>query len=143
MMTAVPLVLLLPDGPATLVPGSHAANQPRYERDGVVLDVDVSIPSELDANWFWDGSFLRLRTAPDACGVAICTKTFGVPGVFDQAREIDRRAAEWDAAPKKQIKIKGSKARLRMPDVPIVAVPEPELAYEMAEVGEQLVMELV
>lgn len=97
-MNAVPLLLLLPDGAARLIPGSFEHGQPRYERDGVALDVDVTLPPELEANWFWDGSFLRLRTEPGSCGVAIFTGTFGVPGVFDQAREQDRLRGELDAA---------------------------------------------
>lgn len=131
-MTAVPLELLLPGGPATLVPGSFAANQPRYERDGVVLDVDVTVPPELDHNWFWDGSFLRLRTEPGACGVAICTKTLGVPGVFDRAREVDRIRAEMDAAARVVV-IKQKRKRAAAPAPLVVPVAA----------AEQLVMELV
>lgn len=96
-MNAVPLQLLLPDGPATLVPGSFERGVPRYARDGQVLDIDVSIPPDLQARWFWHGSFLRLRVAADECGVAIYTGTFPPPLCFDNARVIAPASVE--AAP--------------------------------------------
>jgi|SRR6187549_777482 len=99
-MTIAPLELHLPDGPAVLVPGSLAAGQPRYVRDGMTLDLDVTIPPELAvAGWIWQGSFLR---KPGVVGIAICTKTFGVPGVFDRAREHEQIRAEMDSAVPKQ-----------------------------------------
>ena len=78
-----------------LVPGSLQKGQPQYERDGRILDVDVTIPCDLEPHWFWQGSFLRLRTAPGECGAAICTKTFGLPGVFEQARIIRQSSVEF------------------------------------------------
>jgi hypothetical protein len=133
-MNAVPLELHLPDGPATPVEGSFLAGRPQYERDGIVLDVDVTIPPDLEtAGWFWHGSFLRLRVEPGACGVAIYTGAFGVQGTFENAREMERIRAELDAAPKK--KIRAGYHVVTLPDVPIVAVPEPELAYEQMEIA--------
>lgn len=127
-MRAIPLTFSLPDGPARLVPGSFEKGAPRYERDGQPIDVDVTIPSDLEASgWIWHGSFLR---KPGAVGIAICTATFPPPRCFDNARELDRLEAERDAAPKKQVKVKGRKRPITLPDLPIVAVPEPELAYE-------------
>lgn len=121
---AIPLVLALPEGKAELIPGTFESGRPRYQREGVELDIDVTIPSDLPS-WYWQGSFLRLVTAPDACGVAIYTGTFGVPGVFTQARELDRLGAVQETAPKKKVK-----AGKRTVTIPIEAVPEPELAYE-------------
>lgn len=132
-MKAVPLQLLLPDGPVQLVPGSFEAGHPLYERDGKVLGVDVAIPPELDGRWFWHGSFLRLQTEPGECGVAICTVAFPPPQCFEQARELERFRAELDAAPVKQVK--ASKRTAARPDVPAVAAPEPELAYELAQLA--------
>lgn len=101
-MNAVPLFLSLPDGPAVLVPGSFERGQPRYQRDGQVLDVDVTIPPELEATgWIWHGSFLR---KPGAVGIAICTTTFPPPLCFDNARELDRLEAARDTAPQRQTK---------------------------------------
>lgn len=97
-MKAIPLQLHLPDGPAQFIPGSLLKGQPRYERDGVLLDVDVTIPPDLADRWFWQGSFLRLQTAPDECGVAIFTGTFPPPLCFDNAREIERFRVAHDAA---------------------------------------------
>jgi hypothetical protein len=133
-MKAVPLKLLLPDGPAHLVPGSFEAGQPQYARDGIVLDVDVAIPPELDGRWFWHGSFLRLQTEPGECGLAIFTGTFPPPQCFEQARELERIRAELDAAPVRQAKA-GKRTVAVRADVPIVAPPEPELAYELAQLA--------
>jgi len=129
----IPLDLYLPDGVAQLVPGSFEAGAPRYARGGVVLDVDVVIPPDLAASgWIWHGSFLR-KAGP--VGVAICTKTFGLPGVFENARELDRLEAEHENAPKKQVKVRGHKRPITLPDMPIEAIPEPELAYEQGVFG--------
>lgn len=128
-MKVIPLDLYLPDGVARLVPGSFEQGQPRYARDGVALDVDVTIPPDLEASgWIWQGSFLR---KPGPVGVAICTQTFGVPGVFENARELDRLERERGNAPKKAVK--GRKRTITLPDIPIELVPEPELAYEQME----------
>lgn len=90
-MKVIPLELHLPDGPARLIPGSFEQGHPRYERDGVALDIDVTIPDDLAASgWIWQGSWLR---KPGPVGVTIDTKTFGLPGVFENARELDRLEA--------------------------------------------------
>lgn len=73
-----PLQLCLPDGRrADLVPGSRPA---RYTIEGEPCDIDVTIPPDLAAVWFWVGSWL--------CDgeIRIYTGTFGVVGVFEQAR---------------------------------------------------------
>lgn len=130
-MNAVPLLLMLPDGPAHAVPGSFERGQPCYERGGIILDIDVTIPPDLDGRWFWHGSCLYRRDRPGDCGIGIFTGTFPPPLCFEQARELERIRAELDAAPVK--KMKTSKRTVPLPDVPIVAVPEP--AYEQMEVA--------
>jgi hypothetical protein len=69
------------------VPGS---DPPRYTVDGAEIDVDVRIPDDL-SGWYWSGSFL----CHDLVWVA--ANHFGVPGVFEQARTIERVRAEREA----------------------------------------------
>lgn len=88
-----PLLLCLPTGDA------HYAGiidgQPRYELDGVLLDVDVTIPLDIAGRWFWHGTFLRLVTAPDEPGWSISTGTFGVEEAFAIARrQVQREQAQ-------------------------------------------------
>lgn len=141
-----PIEIALPDGKrAQYVAGSRP---PKYTVDGELTAIDVTIPDELEASgWYWSGSFLyqpwpEPRTAEQGRGpgVAISTGTFGPPGYpcdrqtcFDSAREMERLRVELAALPKK--KIKASKKKIAIPDVPIVAVPEPELVAEQLELA--------
>lgn len=99
-MKIVPLTLSLPDGRATLIPGSLRKGQPRYERNGVELDLDVTIPADLEAaGWMWHGSVLyRREPGDDLRGVGVDTAAFPPPLCFEQAREIEWVRAELDAA---------------------------------------------
>jgi hypothetical protein len=78
------LLLLLPDGPATYA--GIRGDRPRYERDGALLDLDIRIPDDLANTWFWSGSFL----VSEVWHIAIATITYGVPQVFELARQHDR-----------------------------------------------------
>jgi L-rhamnose isomerase len=104
-MSAIPLEIDLPGGPAQLVPGSYEAGRPRYERDGVEIDIDVTIPDDLVATgWCWHGSSLyQSAPAPGRISVGIHTGTNPPPGIFDIARHFDanraRAMAEWQAKP--------------------------------------------
>jgi hypothetical protein len=54
---------------------------------------------ELGTRWGWDGSFLRARSLPEGePGLAICSRTFGVPGVYEQAEKVEAKRAELEAA---------------------------------------------
>lgn len=77
--------LHLPEGTATLAPGMAV-----YLIAGEPIDVDVEIPEDLKAaSWFWHGSFLCWEgTSP---GLWLATSTFGLPGVFEIAREIEMK----------------------------------------------------
>jgi hypothetical protein len=91
-MTTYPAALRLPEGVAVLVIGSAVEGCPRYERDGVPIEVDVRIPEDLRGRWIWKGSFLCWEgTSP---GLWLDTATLGLPGIFDAARAIEasRRA---------------------------------------------------
>jgi hypothetical protein len=79
-----PLLLCLPTGDAHYV--GLINGQPRYERDGTLIGVDVTIPADLAGRWCWHGSFLRLVTAPGEPGWSISTGTFGVEEAFAIAR---------------------------------------------------------
>lgn len=73
-----PLTIALPDGKrAEYVAGSRP---PRYTIDGQACAIDVTIPDDLAAVWFWHGTWL--------CDgeIRIYTGTFGVAGTFEQAR---------------------------------------------------------
>lgn len=88
---AWPLTLALPDGRrADLVPGSRPA---RYAIDDQPCDIDVTIPEDLAAVWFWHGSWL--------CdgAIRIYTGTFGVAGALEQARIHMRLRAEYEPQP--------------------------------------------
>jgi len=128
-MKIVPLELSLPDGPATLKIGSLKKGQPQYERDGQLLDVDVTIPDDLvAAGWIWHGSTLYRREPGDELrGVGVDTRTFPPPQCFEQARAINQMRAELDGS------IRPAPAKQRQQH----AVVEP------AAVSEQLEMELV
>jgi hypothetical protein len=110
----------------------------------------VTIPDDLAADgWHWSGSFLyqpwtEPRTAEQGRGpgVAISTATFPPPGYpcdrmtcFEAAYAMQRAGAEVQAAlaarPAKRVK--AGRKTIAIPDMPIEAVPEPELAYEQAE----------
>lgn len=127
-MKIVPLELSLPDGRATLVPGSLQDGQPQYERDGQVLDVDVTIPTDLvAAGWLWHGSVLyRPEPGDDLRGVGVDTRTFPPPQCYEQARAIEQARAELDGA----IRPAPAKAKRQRTAAP-------------AAVVEQCVMELV
>lgn len=74
-MNGHPARLYLPNGiEAELIPGSQPS---RYAG----VDVDVTIPDDLArAGWHWHGTFLSDGE------VGIYSGTFGVPGVFEEAR---------------------------------------------------------
>lgn len=88
---AYPLELALPNGiRAQLVPGSRP---PRYTMDGEPTAIDVTIPEDLAAVWFWFGSWL--------CDgdIRIYTRTFGVAGAIEQARIHMQLRADYEPQP--------------------------------------------
>lgn len=97
---AYPLCLNLPHGDALLIPGSAERGQPQYERDGLPLVVDVTIPDDLAPLFYWWGSFLALTQG----SVMIATITYPPNGedgratCYDQARKYLERRAELRAA---------------------------------------------
>jgi hypothetical protein len=143
-----PLSIALPDGRrAEYVAGTRPA---RYTIDGALCAIDVTIPDDLVATgWYWSGSFLyqpwpgpRTEAEGRGPGVAIATCTFPPPGYvsdrktcFEAAYEMEAKRGELSAAlaarPAK--KVKASKKIIEIPDMPIETAPEPELAYEQAE----------
>ncbi len=89
---AYPWVIDLPGGIRAEL---AASNPPRYAAYGEMTDIDVTIPDDLRAaGWYWNGSFLCWRETPESCGIAVATCTFGIPGVFIQAREFERLRGE-------------------------------------------------
>lgn len=124
---------------------------PQYERrDGTTVPIDVTIPDDLAAaGWYWSGSFLyqpwpEVRTEEQGRGpgVAIATCTYGPPGYpsdrqtcFEIAHELERKRTEIQVAlrAKPPKKVRAGKKTIAIPDMPIEVVPEPELAYEQAE----------
>lgn len=79
-----PAALHLPSGVARLVPGMAV-----YLIDGVPIDVDVEIPDDLRGRWHWFGSYLCQY--PEVGYAALSTRTHGLPGVFEAAREIEMK----------------------------------------------------
>jgi hypothetical protein len=142
-----PLVLHLPNGRAQLVPGSAEAGRPRYEIDGEPVDVDVTIPPDLAARWFWFGSLLSLRVPAGTPGISIGTGSYPPPGVesirgtcFDAARRIEAESARIavDLAEARARRAKRTKRPARdvqelLCEIPdrIIAEPEPMLQMEL------------
>jgi hypothetical protein len=120
MHSCYPLAIDLPDGTTARVRIVHVvevndkgeelltqlvSTPPQYERcDGTTVELDVTIPDDLAAHWFWFGSCL----VEDSGLVLICTATYPPPGYpsirgtcFDVARQIEagqrRRAERWIA----------------------------------------------
>jgi len=139
-----PLALALPNGVrAQFVPGLAASGAPIYEIDGVVTAIDVRIPDDLAANWYWNGSWLAERSG----GIQIDTGSFPPPGwpavrhdCFTSARIIEATSAaiKADFAEAKLRRTKKTKRPVRdvrelLREIPdrIAVVPEPALQMEM------------
>lgn len=73
MRDAYPLTIALPEGKtAHLIPGKRP---PAYTIDGVVSNIDVTIPPDLRGRWYWHGSSLTLDEA-----TAFDTAAYPPPG---------------------------------------------------------------
>lgn len=133
-MSAYPIVVCLPGGVQARVRITHVVevdkngdpvlaqlvqSPPQYElRDGTTVDLDVEIPNDLAAHWFWFGSAL---TSDDGL-LLVSTATYPPPGIasargscFDVARQlaagmqrrqagITRRQASGDEALTRQVR---------------------------------------
>src|SRR5437763_1709974 len=88
--TGYPLELDLPRGTA------HYAGiidgQPRYGRDGALLDEDVTIPADLP-DWYWHGAFLTCPERDGVPGISIHTQFLPPPLCFEAARRHDAERA--------------------------------------------------
>lgn len=85
MQPSAPSTLKIGNRYAEIVIGSLQAGRAMYTLDGAPVDIDVTIPEDLAAHWYWHGPILVYRAA-DRVGLSICADTFGVAGAFEQAR---------------------------------------------------------
>lgn len=129
-MTTYPQTVALPDGSAARVrivhtvvtsdKGEQTLTQlvsipPQYERcDGTTVPIDVVIPDDLAARWFWFGSAL----VEDSGLVLISTASYPPPGLedgrvtcFDAARRYEARQCIQDALRTERRALPQKKAR--------------------------------
>jgi hypothetical protein len=91
MHPSAPSRLRTPHGEAHIVIGSLQAGKARYQVNGEPIDLDVTIPDDLAAYWYWFGPFLTRDTPPGTPGLSICANTYPPPRCFELAREWLRR----------------------------------------------------
>jgi hypothetical protein len=85
MQPSAPSRLKIGTDYAEMVIGSLQAGRARYTINGEPVDLDVTIPADLAASWFWSGPCLVWKSS-GRVGISIDANTFGVQACFEKAR---------------------------------------------------------
>lgn len=103
---------------------------PRYAVDGVLVDIDVTIPPDLAAaGWFWFGATL---TQTNGRGVYVGVGS-GPPVCYEQARLIEQAAVDRVARQARRVPVRPTtKATRAKPARQVGAIEQAEMFREAA-----------